>query len=151
MNVFVARAIRMGQLFVMACLVAGSVSCTSPTSPTYPAEFTQTDVRTGTGAVAATGQSIMVAYAGYLYDNTKADKKGQLFDSSKPGQPFVFKLGVGQVIQGWDVGLPGMKVGGLRQLIIPSELAYGRNGSGSTIPPNATLVFDVELLGVAGG
>ena len=146
-----ARAIHRGRLAVAACLVAGSVSCTSPTSPTHPAEFAQIDVRAGTGATAAAGQTLMVAYAGYLYDDTKADKKGQLFDSSKPGQPFVFKLGVGQVIQGWDVGLPGMKVGGIRQLIIPSELAYGRVGSGSTIPPNATLVFDVELFSVAGG
>ena len=150
-NVFVARAMRVGRLVIVAVLAAGLVSCTSPTSPTHPAEFAQIDVRDGTGATAATGQTLMVAYAGYLYDNTKADKKGQLFDSSKPGQPFVFRLGAGQVIQGWDVGLPGMKVGGIRQLILPSELAYGRVGSGSTIPPNATLVFDVELFSVAGG
>ena len=151
MNVSVARAIPVGQLLVLTFLVAGIVSCTSPTSPTHPADFAQIDVRAGTGATAATGQTLMVSYSGYLYDNTKADKKGQLFDASKPDQPFVFKLGVGQVIQGWDLGLPGMKVGGVRQLIIPSELAYGRTGSGSTIPPNATLVFDIELFSVAGG
>jgi FKBP-type peptidyl-prolyl cis-trans isomerase len=65
--------------------------------------------------------------------------------------PFVFKLGVAQVIQGWDLGIPGMKVGGLRKLIVPSELAYGRGGAGSTIPPNATLVFEIELLSVTSG
>ena len=109
------------------------------------------DVRVGTGATAATGQTLMVNYTGWLYDDTKPDKKGEQFDASKPGQPVVFKLGFAQVIQGWDEGIPGMKVGGLRQLIVPSAMAYGREGAGSKIPPNATLVFEIELLSVDGG
>jgi FKBP-type peptidyl-prolyl cis-trans isomerase FkpA len=112
------------------------------------APFTTEDLRVGTGATAASGQTLMVNYAGWLYDDTKSDKKGTQFDASTPGQPFVFKLGTAQVIQGWDVGLLGMKVGGLRKLIVPSEMAYGRGGVGSSIPPNATLVFEVELLSV---
>lgn len=147
----VARAIRVGRHMALAGIVLGLVGCTSPTSPTFRADFTQVDLRVGTGAEAASGQTVMVAYSGWLYDDTKTDKKGDLFDGSKPGQPFVFKLGTAQVIEGWDRGIAGMKVGGLRRLIIPSALAYGRVGSGSTIPPNATLVFEVELLAVVGG
>ena len=136
---------------VVLSLVAGSAGCTSPTSPTvYSGTLTTLDITVGTGEEAATGKTIVVNYTGWLYDDTKPDKKGAQFDASAPGQPFVFKLGARQVIQGWDLGLVGMKAGGLRRLIIPSELAYGREGAGSTIPPNATLVFDVELLSVGG-
>jgi FKBP-type peptidyl-prolyl cis-trans isomerase len=105
----------------------------------------------GTGATVASGQTLMVNYTGWLYDNTKTDKKGAIFDQSTAGQPFVFKLGTAQVIQGWDQGLVGMKVGGLRKLIVPSELAYARAGVGSTIPPNATLVFEVEVISLVAG
>ena len=139
---------------LFACSLAFAVfvaGCTSPTSPTVKHDFTVEDPRVGTGDTAAAGQTLMVNYTGWLYDNTKTDKKGEKFDASTAGQPFVFRLGVGQVIQGWDVGLVGMKVGGLRKLIIPSDLAYGRTGAGSTIPPNATLVFEVELLSLVGG
>jgi FKBP-type peptidyl-prolyl cis-trans isomerase len=139
-------------LVALVMLIAGlaSSACTSPTSPTVGAPFSQTDVKVGTGAAAATGQTLMVTYTGWLFDNTKSDKKGQQFDKSPDGQPFIFKLGGGQVIEGWDLGLVGMKVGGIRRLIVPKELAYGRNGAGAVIPPNATLVFDIELLSVAG-
>jgi FKBP-type peptidyl-prolyl cis-trans isomerase len=126
-------------------------ACTSATSPAYKSSFMTTDVRVGTGIEAASGMTLLVNYSGYLYDETKPDKKGFKFDASPVGQPFVFKLGGGQVIKGWDQGLPGMKVGGLRTLIIPSDLAYGRDGAGSSIPPNATLVFDIELLSIVGG
>jgi len=126
--------------------ILGAAGCTAPTSPTVKAPFTKEDLRLGTGETAASGQTLMVNYTGWLYDETKTDKKGAQFDASAPGRPFVFKLGFAQVIQGWDEGIVGMKVGGLRKLIIPSELAYGRAGGGSTIPPNATLVFEIELI-----
>jgi FKBP-type peptidyl-prolyl cis-trans isomerase len=90
-----------------------------------------------------------VHYTGWLYDAKAADKHGKKFDSSKDhGEPFSFKLGGGQVIRGWDQGVAGMKVGGTRTLVIPSELGYGQRGAGGAIPPNATLLFDVELLEV---
>ena len=105
--------------------------------------------KVGTGAEATAGKTVSVHYTGWLYDPKAADHHGKKFDSSKDhGDPFEFKLGAGQVIRGWDQGVAGMKVGGSRTLIIPSELAYGRRGAGGAIPPNAVLVFDVELLGV---
>jgi len=144
------RALR-GVLLAGLVLLVGGVGCTSPTSPTVPAPFTQTDLKVGTGADAASGMTLLVGYTGWLYDDTKPDKKGEIFDASTPDRPFVFRLGAGQVIPGWDLGVPGMKVGGLRKLIVPSELAYGREGAGSAIPPNATLVFEIELFSVVGG
>jgi FKBP-type peptidyl-prolyl cis-trans isomerase len=107
------------------------------------------DTKPGTGAAAAAGQQVSVHYTGWLYDPKAADKHGKKFDSSRDrGEPFSFKLGARQVIAGWDMGVAGMKVGGQRTLIIPAELGYGSRGAGGAIPPNATLVFDVELLGV---
>jgi len=107
------------------------------------------EVSAGSGAVAAPAKQYTVHYTGWLYDPKASDKHGQKFDSSKDhGEPFSFKLGARQVISGWDQGVAGMKVGGTRTLVIPSDLAYGSRGAGGTIPPNATLVFDVELLGV---
>ncbi|NWJ95582.1 MAG: FKBP-type peptidyl-prolyl cis-trans isomerase [Chloroflexi bacterium] len=100
------------------------------------------DVKVGDGAEAKAGQNVEVHYTGYLTN-------GKKFDSSVDrGQPFPFKLGAGQVIKGWDEGVAGMKIGGKRRLIIPSELGYGPTGSGTMIPPNAQLIFDVELLKV---
>jgi FKBP-type peptidyl-prolyl cis-trans isomerase FkpA len=108
-----------------------------------------TDLVVGEGAEAAAGSKVTVHYTGWMYDHTGPDKKGTTFDSSrKGGQPFSFVLGQQQVIAGWDQGVTGMKVGGQRRLVIPSALAYGERGAGGAIPPGATLVFDVELLGV---
>ncbi len=109
-----------------------------------------TDTRTGTGAAVTSGKSVTVHYTGWLYDPKAADKHGPTFDSSRDrGEPFTFTLGARQVISGWDMGVAGMKVGGRRTLIIPSDLGYGSRGAGGVIPPNATLVFDVELIDVA--
>src|SRR6476469_9794883 len=100
------------------------------------------EMTVGTGAVATAGQRVSVHYTGWLTNGTK-------FDSSKDrGQPFQFKLGAGEVIKGWDQGVAGMKIGGKRKLTIPPDLGYGARGAGGVIPPNATLVFEVELLGV---
>lgn len=108
-----------------------------------------TNGKIGTGAEAKNGQQVSVHYTGWLYDPSATDKHGKKFDSSRDhGDPFEFKLGAGQVIRGWDQGVAGMKVGGTRTLVIPSELGYGQRGAGGVIPPNATLIFDVELLGV---
>jgi FKBP-type peptidyl-prolyl cis-trans isomerase len=101
------------------------------------------DLKEGTGATATAGKTVTVHYTGWLA------KDGKKFDSSVDrGQPFMFHLGAGEVIKGWDEGVTGMKVGGKRQLRIPPELGYGTRGAGGVIPPNATLIFDVELLGV---
>jgi FKBP-type peptidyl-prolyl cis-trans isomerase FkpA len=107
------------------------------------------DTIPGTGAEAKAGQQVKVHYTGWLYDPTADKSRGRKFDSSKDrGQPFSFGLGQGQVIRGWDEGFQGMKVGGTRVLTIPPEMGYGARGAGGVIPPNATLVFEVELLGV---
>ena len=105
------------------------------------------DTTVGEGAQALAGQSVTVHYTGWLYNN---ETQGAKFDSSKDRRdPFVFSLGAGMVIRGWDEGVAGMKVGGARTLVIPPELGYGARGAGGVIPPNATLKFDVELLGVS--
>jgi FKBP-type peptidyl-prolyl cis-trans isomerase len=112
-------------------------------------ELIKTDSKTGTGAEAAAGQDVTVHYTGWLYDPSRPDRKGQKFDSSRDrNEPFSFRLGAGQVIRGWDEGVAGMKVGGQRTLTIPPEMGYGARGAGGVIPPNATLLFDVELLNV---
>jgi peptidylprolyl isomerase len=106
------------------------------------------DTVEGTGASPKTGQTCVMHYTGWLYQD---GVKGKKFDSSVDrGQPFEFTIGVGQVIKGWDEGVLTMKVGGKRSLIIPAALGYGARGAGGVIPPNATLLFDVELLGVKG-
>ena len=107
------------------------------------------DVTMGQGAVAQAGDEVSVHYTGWLYDQHAPDKRGQKFDSSRDrGQPFVFLLGAGRVIRGWDEGVAGMRVGGKRELRIPADLGYGRDGAGGVIPPGASLVFEVELLDV---
>ena len=111
-----------------------------------PSGLKYTDTVAGTGAIASAGHKVSVHYTGWLYNN---GQKGAKFDSSLDrGQPFGFALGAQQVIRGWDEGVAGMKVGGKRTLIIPPELGYGARGAGAVIPPNATLMFDVELLKV---
>ena len=112
-------------------------------------EFTKIDNQLGEGREAEKGLTITVHYSGWIYDENEDDKKGNKFDSSKDrNEPFTFVLGVGQVIKGWDDGFAGMKIGGTRTIIIPSEMGYGSRGAGSVIPPNADLIFDVELLGI---
>jgi FKBP-type peptidyl-prolyl cis-trans isomerase len=113
------------------------------------ADLKKTDVVVGNGAEAVAGRSVSVHYTGWLHDPAGADGHGRKFDSSLDRrQPFDFRLGAGEVIRGWDEGVAGMKVGGKRTLVIPPEMGYGARGAGGVIPPNATLVFDVELLGV---
>ena len=107
------------------------------------------DHKIGTGAEAVPGKTVAVHYTGWLFDPAAPETKGKKFDSSRDrGDVFKFPLGGGRVIAGWDQGVAGMKVGGQRTLTIPPELGYGARGAGGAIPPNATLVFDVELLGV---
>lgn len=123
---------------------ATNTTTTTQPTDTMPTELKVTDTVVGTGAEAKAGDTVFVHYTGTLTN-------GEIFDSSIPrGEPFSFQLGAGQVIQGWDIGIQGMKVGGKRTLVIPSSLAYGEQGVGP-IPPNATLNFDVELLEVQSG
>ena len=113
---------------------------------TTPSGLQYEDTAVGGGAEAVAGQNVSVHYPGWLYAD---GQKGNKFDSSKDrGQPFGFELGGGMVIKGWDEGVQGMKVGGTRQLVIPANLGYGARGAGGVIPPNATLLFEVDLLGV---
>ena len=107
------------------------------------------DMKRGTGQAAIAGDEISVHYTGWLYDQNAPDKRGQKFDSSRDrGEPFVFLLGTGRVIRGWDDGIVGMQRGGKRELRIPSGLGYGARGAGKVIPPGASLVFEVELLDI---
>lgn len=107
------------------------------------------DVKQGTGTEAVSGKPVVVHYTGWLYDTSKPDSHGAKFDSSRErNAPFAFVLGAGRVIRGWDEGVAGMRVGGRRTLVIPPDFGYGARGAGGVIPPNATLIFDVELLGV---
>ena len=131
-------------VFAAGC---GGDSGTSP-SPSPSAPYSQTDVRVGTGAEATAGRRVTVHYTLWLYDSGRLENKGTQVETSVGGQPFAFTLGAGGVIRGWDQGVPGMRVGGLRRLVLPPELAYGANGNPPAIPRNATLVFDIELLGV---
>jgi FKBP-type peptidyl-prolyl cis-trans isomerase len=130
-------------------LIASGCSSDTPSSPSSPsqprAEFTQTDLRTGTGTAASNGRLVTVSYTGWLFDPARTEQKGTQFDSRSA---FSFTLGSGQVIRGWDQGVVGMRVGGQRRLTIPPELGYGASGSPPVIPANASLVFDIELLNV---
>ncbi len=148
-----------GGLVLAACSEHGATPTTSPaptqststqsTETSNVTELIKKDIKVGTGAEAVTGHQVTVHYTGWLYDEKAPDHKGKKFDSSRDrGEPFTFDLGAGMVIRGWDQGVAGMKVGGQRTLIIPPEMGYGARGAGGVIPPNATLVFDVELLGV---
>jgi FKBP-type peptidyl-prolyl cis-trans isomerase FkpA len=138
---------------VLGSIVLATVGLTgcgeeTPTNPTPGVtELQIMDLVVGTGAAAVNGATLTADYSGWLYDEGAADSKGAQFDSSIGRQPFSFVLGAGSVIQGWDQGLVGMRVGGQRRLVIPPSLAYGSQGQGP-IPPNASLVFDVDLLAV---
>jgi FKBP-type peptidyl-prolyl cis-trans isomerase FkpA len=131
----------------VAVLVLLAACSKAPTTPTPSTTFTQTDLLVGTGTTAASGNTITVNYTGWLYDASKVDFKGLQFDSTTGKTSFTFVLGGSQVIPGWDQGIPGMKIGGIRRLIVPPALAYANTRNGP-IPPNATLVFDIELLSV---
>jgi len=127
-------------LLVAACTGAGDKLVTTTSGLQYQ------DDQVGSGAEAVAGQTVSVHYTGWLNVD---GQKGKKFDSSiDRGQPFVFPLGAGRVIKGWDQGVAGMKVGGQRTLMIPADLAYGARGAGAAIPPNSDLIFDVELIAV---
>jgi peptidylprolyl isomerase len=132
-----------------AVVLAGAIAVTPAAAgetTTTASGLKITDTVVGTGATPKTGQTCVMHYTGWLYED---GKKGTKFDSSVDrGEPFEFAIGTGQVIGGWDEGVATMKVGGKRTLVIPPELGYGTRGAGGVIPPNATLIFDVELLGV---
>ena len=147
------------------CLLAGLLALTIGCASDEPApetasgggeamsesvtELVMTDANEGTGAEATAGRTVVVHYTGWLYDSTQPEGKGAKFDSSRDrNEPFSFGLGGGQVIRGWDEGVAGMKTGGNRTLIIPPNMGYGSQGAGGAIPPNTTLIFDVELLEV---
>lgn len=127
------------------------VACDRPKQPavadTSAQEFKKIDTVEGSGKVASAGATVTVNYTGWLFAPKEPEQKGAKFDSSIGREPFSFQLGGGQVIKGWDQGVEGMKVGGKRTLVIPAALGYGADGAGP-IPPNANLIFDVELLDV---
>ena len=137
--------------FPRRLLLAAPALLALPARAQTPAtkELQVIDHKIGSGDIATNGKTVLVHYTGWLFDAAAPDNKGQKFDSSHDrGQPLTFPLGAGRVIQGWDQGVAGMKVGGQRTLIIPPELGYGARGAGGVIPPNATLVFEVDLLGI---
>jgi FKBP-type peptidyl-prolyl cis-trans isomerase FkpA len=142
------------RILAAVMLIAAISSCTGQTGPapaaTSPVNSLESDdLKVGSGPAIAAGQQAVVQYTGWLYDASTPDKKGKEFDSSaNSGQPFRFVIGGGQVIKGWDQGVAGMQVGGRRKLIIPADLAYGQEGAGGVIPPGATLVFEVTLVGI---
>jgi FKBP-type peptidyl-prolyl cis-trans isomerase len=160
-HVFVSRSLALASAVAAVFILPSGISLAlaADTAPTVPqskldakmAELQITDNSVGTGAEAVSGKTVVVHYTGWLYEPSAADKKGRKFDSSVDrGKPFSFPLGAGKVIRGWDEGVAGMRVGGKRTLIIPPDKAYGSRGAGGVIPPDATLLFDVELLEVRG-
>lgn len=138
---------------LLSASVFSTTACTKqalpPMETSKVTELIKNDIKVGEGKEAVAGKQVKVHYTGWLYDETAPENKGKKFDSSLDrNDPFDFSLGAGDVIKGWDEGVQGMKIGGLRTLIIPANMGYGARGAGGVIPPNATLVFDVELLGV---
>ncbi|CAN2535556.1 hypothetical+protein [Methylocapsa aurea] len=135
-------------LALAAAPLSGPARAQNPTTTTTATGIKITDTKVGTGAGAEPGHMLKMHYTGWVSQN---GAKGKKFDSSLDhGQPFEFRLSAGQVIAGWDQGILGMKVGGKRTLVIPPEQGYGARGAGGVIPPNATLIFDVELLEIKG-
>ena len=145
---FFMKKIFLSLSVVLSIVLSACGGGSSDSTTTAPTQLQVTDTLIGMGAMAAAGSTIAVHYTGWLYDDKASQYRGKQFDSSIGKTPFSFKLGAGQVIAGWDQGVVGMKVGGKRTLIIPSALGYGSTGAGSAIPPNAALVFEVELLAV---
>jgi FKBP-type peptidyl-prolyl cis-trans isomerase FkpA len=137
-------------VFVLASLALGCRSANEDgQSRTNRTALETIDLRAGTGTEARKGSRVAVHYTGWLYHPTKEGNKGRQFDSSRErNQPLEFRVGKGEVIQGLDEGMLGMKAGGLRRMVIPAGMAYGPDGAGDQIPPDATLVFDIELLAV---
>jgi FKBP-type peptidyl-prolyl cis-trans isomerase FkpA len=137
----------LGILLITACQQQGETGMSDNVADSEITELQITDVVNGDGATAQAGQEVIVHYTGWLYDTSQPDNKGAKFDSSVDrGDPFSFPLGAGRVIQGWDQGFAGMQIGGKRILVIPPDMGYGASGAGGVIPPNATLLFEVELL-----
>ena len=137
---------RLRPLFLLLCL-AVLAACSSSTTPSVTT-LQITDVKIGTGAEAVGGRTLTVHYTGWIYSANAPDHHGVRFDTSRDKGPFIFVLGRGQVVAGWDQGLVGMKVGGQRTLVIPPDLAYGNGSPANSIRANATLIFDIELLSV---
>ncbi|WP_310497215.1 FKBP-type peptidyl-prolyl cis-trans isomerase [Sandarakinorhabdus sp.] len=139
-------AANIAALAASVAALAATTAAAAPAQVALPGGTRYTDGKVGTGAIAQPGQMVAVHYTGWLYAD---GMKGKKFDSSVDrGQPFVFQLGVGQVITGWDEGVAGMQIGGKRTLIVPPDAGYGERGAGADIPPGATLMFDVELIAV---
>lgn len=139
------------RLAIVVAVIAVAAGCAAEENmgQSNITELIKTDETTGSGHEAAAGRTVTVHYTGWLYDQSTPDHKGKKFDSSRDrGEPFTFRLGAGRVIRGWDEGVAGMKVGGRRTLTIPPDYGYGAQGAPGAIPPNATLIFDVELLDV---
>jgi FKBP-type peptidyl-prolyl cis-trans isomerase FkpA len=145
------KKIAVAAAIALTSTLAAAQTGTAPAAaaPAEVKELIRKDTKVGEGKVAETGKAVLVHYTGWLYDPKAPDQKGAKFDSSigRP-TPFGFVVGAGRVIKGWDEGVPGMKVGGQRTLVIPPSLGYGERGAGSAIPPNATLLFEVELINV---
>ena len=134
---------------VAAVLATSGCDLNTPESTVSNAQLTITELKPGNGPAIKAGQTAVVHYTGWLYVEEAPEHKGRKFDSSHDrNDPFSFPVGGGQVIQGWDQGVAGMQVGGQRRLVIPAELGYGSRGAGGVIPPNATLLFDIELLSI---
>ena len=137
-------------LVVLVGLIAGCGPKPGAVTPAGGVSSMQSiELKAGSGEPLTAGKVAVVQYTGWLYEASAKDNKGKQFDSSRTGgQPFRFPVGTGQVIKGWDQGVAGMKVGESRRLIIPADLAYGDSGAGGVIPPGATLVFDIDLVGI---
>jgi FKBP-type peptidyl-prolyl cis-trans isomerase len=143
-----ARTVRLAAGLILCAVLpfqAAGCSDSSPTAPSNYAPFSQQDIRVGTGDEAVNGLLLKINYTGWFYDASVADHRGVQFATSVESGAAEFVLGTGGVIEGWEKGVPGMKVGGLRRLVIPPSLAYGMSRY-SAIPPNVTLIFDVELV-----
>ena len=144
------ESLRKAALVMLVGLIAACGAKPGAVAPASGVSSMQSiELKPGSGAAVTPGKIAVVQYTGWLYDASAKDNKGKQFDSSRTGgQPFRFPVGTGQVIKGWDQGVAGMKVGESRRLIIPADLAYGDSGAGGVIPPGATLVFDIDLVGI---